>query len=118
MSNITGNDWGSCVKNVQVDNGRSTVQVPSLDCIPSVFQNVIGAALLFAGVVALFFIIYSGIKFILSGGDAKQVEGARNTLTYAIIGLLVILLSFFIINLIGGITGVTCIQMFGFNNCK
>jgi thiosulfate reductase cytochrome b subunit len=101
-------DWGSCVVN----------DVPTLNCLPVVFENVIRAALLFSGVVALFFIILSGIKMITSGGDPKQLEGARQTLTYAIIGLVIVLLSFFIISTIGYITGVQCINQFGFTNCK
>lgn len=100
-------DWGDCVKG----------GVATLECIPKVFQNIINGALLFSGVVALFFIIFSGIKLMLSQGDPKQVEGARQTLTYAILGLVLILLSFTIINLISYVTRVECIKLFGFSNC-
>lgn len=100
--------WGNCVQ-----DGAAT-----LSCIPIVFKNIVTATLVFVGVVAVFLIILSGIKFITSGGDPKQVEGARNTLTYAIIGLVVVLLSFLIINVIGRITGVECINDFGFNSCQ
>lgn len=96
----------------------TTQGVATLNCVGPLFKNVIDALLAFAGVAALFLIIFSGIKFITSGGDPKQVEGARKTLTYAIMGLLVIFLSFFIINLISQTTGVSCIKMFGFTNCK
>lgn len=92
--------------------------VPKLTCIPTVFQNLVSWALILAGVVAVFLIVISGYKFINSGGDAKQVEGARQTLTYAIIGLLIVFLSFFIINVISGVTGVECIKIFGFSHCQ
>lgn len=101
-------DWGNCVEN----------GVATLKCIPVVFNNVVLAALTFAGAVALILIIVSGIKFIFSGGDAKQTEGAKNTMTYAIIGLVLILVSFFIINIISNFTGTTCIQVFGFDSCN
>lgn len=101
-------DWGTCVK-----DGAAT-----LECIPKVFQNVINGALLFSGVVALFFIIFAGIKLMLSQGDPKQVEGARHTLTYAILGLFLILLSFLILSLISYVTRVPCILKFGFESCK
>ena len=103
-------DWS---KTGCVQNGAATLQ-----CIPAVFKNVVSWAFILAGIAAVFFIIFSGIKFITSGGDPKQVEEARKTMTYAIIGLLVILLSFAIINIIAGITGVSCITAFGFDNCK
>jgi hypothetical protein len=101
--------WNSCL---------SPEGVATLACVPIVFQNVVNAALMFSGVVAVGFIIWSGIKMINSGGDPKQVQGARQTLTYAIIGLIVILLSFFIVSLVSNIFGVSCIQQFGFDNCK
>ena len=87
-------EWGTCL----VDG------VATLRCLPVVFQNVISAFLLFVGVVALFMIIYSGIKLITSGGDPKQVEAARKIMTYAIIGAVIVLLSFAIIYFIGYVT--------------
>ncbi len=93
-------------------------EVLTFNCIPYLFQNLLTWLFAFAGIAALFFIIFAGIKFITSGGDAKQVESARKTLTYAIIGLVVILLSGLILNLVSDITNVGCIEMFGFTNCQ
>lgn len=87
-------DWGSCV-----DNGVATLR-----CLPVVFHNTVSAFLLFIGAVALFLIIWSGIKFITSGGDPKQVEAARKIMTYAIIGAVVVLSSFTILYFVGFIT--------------
>lgn len=101
--------WGECVKDIAEAKGVATLQ-----CLPILFQNVIRGALLFAGIAAILFIIYSGFKYINSGGDPKQLEGARHTLMYALLGLTLILFSFLIINLISSITGVSCIKTFGF----
>ncbi len=92
--------------------------VATLECIPAVVRLAIDWLFIFAGIAALFFIFFAGFKFMTSGGDPKQVEGARKTLTFAIIGLVVILLSFAVINLISQLTGATCILNFGFNICK
>lgn len=92
-------------------------KVGLLTCIPYLFENVVTAAFLFAGIIALIFIVLSGIKFLTSGGDPKQLEGAKNTLTYAILGFILILLSFAILNFISQIAGVPCITKFGFGNC-
>ncbi len=92
--------------------------VATLDCLKYAFSNVVDWAIALAGLTAVFFIIFAGFKFLTSGGDPKQVEGARKTLTYAIAGLIIVFLAFAIIKLIGTITGATCINTFGFNTCK
>ena len=91
--------------------------VATLNCIPVIVKNIIYWLLVFSGVVAVFIIIISGIKLLTSGGDPKRVEGARKTLTWAIIGLILILLSFAIVAIIADITGVGCIKLFGFDQC-
>lgn len=73
-------------------------------------QNMVQLALnlifILAIVLAIVFIIFSGIQWILSGGDKQKVQAARNRLIYTIIGFLVIAASFLIvrtiITLLGG----------------
>ncbi len=68
------------------------------------FSTIVGKviALLFilAVVVALGFLIWGGIKWILSGGDKAGVEAARNTIVAAVVGLVIVFLSYFILNFI------------------
>ena len=75
-----------------------------------VIKVIINWSIVLAGIVALFLIIYSGIKFINSGGDPKSIDAAKKALTYALIGLIVVLLSFFIINFIATFTGVDALR--------
>lgn len=90
-------EWGSCLEG----------DVATLKCIPVVLQNVVNFLVMFAAVVAVFLIVWSGIKFVTSQGDQQKVESARKTMTWAIAGLIFILASFFIINFIAQFTGVT-----------
>lgn len=106
-------NWKDCSPNPSIPGYDG----PTLNCIFLLIQTIISWALTFAGVVAVILIIFSGIKFITSGGDPKQVEGAKKTLTYAIAGLVLVLLSFTIINLIAYATGVSCISLMGFDTC-
>ena len=79
--------------------------VLTIACIPIIIQNLVTFAFYLAGTVALFFIIWAGIGFITAGGDKEKIEKAKKTLTYAIIGLVFILLSGFFIKTIGALTG-------------
>lgn len=96
-------NWGNCVV-----KGVATVQ-----CIPVLFANVLNVLFMFAGTVAVFMIIISGFRFILSSGDAKQLDGAKKTLTLAVIGLIIILLSYLILSVLAKVTGVSCLLVFG-----
>ena len=45
-------------------------------------------------------LVYGGLRYILSGGDSKKVTDAKNTVLYAIIGLIISLLAFDIVNFV------------------
>lgn len=55
-----------------------------------------------ATVLSLIFIIVAGIRYATSGGNAQQITGAKNTITYAIIGLIIAILARSIIGFIIG----------------
>lgn len=93
-------------------------EVPTLACIPVVMQNVISALLLFAGASAAILIVYGAIRMINSGGDQKTLAGSRQIITYAIIGLILVLLSFAFIYTIAYITNTNCITELGIDVCK
>jgi len=110
-------DWNACSKAVMNSSNTEVGRIPTLDCIPALFSEAVYWAFLIAGSVAVVMIIWAGIKYIRSGGDQKQVQSARQTLTFGIIGLIVVLSSVFIINLVSFVTGAKCITRFGFKTC-
>lgn len=104
--NLITHEWGACLDKTIDPEG-----VPTLSCLWVVLQNIINVFTTLAGIIALILIIYSGIKFIRSGGDKERIESARKTLTFAIIGLIFIMFAFFIIIIISNITGVSVITL-------
>ena len=65
-----------------------------------VFKQVTNVILYIAGVVAVIMLIIGGIKYVVSGGDSKKVTDAKNTVLYAIIGLIICFLAFAIVNFV------------------
>lgn len=51
-------------------------------------------------VLALFYLIWGGIKWLLSGGDKAKVDAARQHIVAAIVGLVIIFLSYFVLSII------------------
>lgn len=64
--------------------------------------GIVGTAVTFiliiAVLIALFFLILGGIRWITSGGDKAKVDSARQTITAAIVGLVIAFLAFFILS--------------------
>ena len=65
-----------------------------------VFKQITNTVLYIVGIVAVIMLIVGGIKYVVSGGDAKKVTDAKNTVLYAIIGLVICLLAFAIVNFV------------------
>lgn len=74
--------------------------VPSLGCLAQIVTNVIGIAFLFLGAVTVLFLLWGAIRFIISRGDPKGLQEAQKTMTYAIIGAVVVLAAFILINMV------------------
>lgn len=66
---------------------------------------VVAIAIILAGVLSVFYIFVGGISFILSGGQEEKIKRAVHTIRYAIIGLIVTILSVTIIKIVGYIFG-------------
>jgi hypothetical protein len=67
-----------------------------------VVQTIVNTLLFILGAVCVIVIIIAGITYTTSGGDAALVTKAKNTLLYAIVGLIVAILAYPIVNYIIG----------------
>jgi len=73
---------------------------PENNCEDGVVTKGINTALFVIGALAVIMLIYGGIRYTISAGDSKQVEAAKNTILYAIIGIIVALLAGAIVNFV------------------
>jgi len=73
--------------------------------LPQLIMSVVQLMLLFAGGVAIVFIIVGGYWYITSAGNEEQSEKGRKALTNAIIGIIIIVLSYAIINVVQNTIG-------------
>lgn len=92
--------------------------VATLDCFPLIFQRFVVGAFWFAGITAVIMIAFAGIQMILAQGDAKKLEGARHIFMYAIFGLVIIFTAALIVSIVALVTGVTCLNIADYENCK
>lgn len=84
-------------KGVNAVSGTSTTACDSSgvndDAVATAARNIVNLFSIIVGVAAIIMIIYGGFRYITSGGDSGRVGNAKNTLIYAIIGLVVVALA-------------------------
>jgi len=71
----------------------------------SIFTTIVNVLLFIIGAISVIMLIIGGIRYTLSGGDSGSVTAAKNTIMYAIIGLVIAFLAFAIVNwVLGAVT--------------
>jgi hypothetical protein len=101
----TANWRGVCVSGK--DNDVATIQ--GLECL---IANVFTVIITLIGLSAFVMLIVGSVRWLVSGGNSSNLDKAKSTMTYAIIGIVVTLSAFIVINLIAGFTGVESIKEF------
>ncbi len=82
----------------------------SSNTLQQYIQIVINVLLGTIGVVAVIMLIIGGFRYVLSQGDEKATKGAKDTILFAIVGIVVAILAFAIVNfVIGSIGGTTSV---------
>ena len=66
----------------------------------NVVKNVLNTVFVWTGIIAVIVIIIGGILYIIAQGDPGKITRAKNTILYAVIGLIVSLLAFAIVNFV------------------
>jgi hypothetical protein len=66
----------------------------------SIFTTVVNVLLFIIGAISVIMLIYGGIRYTISAGDSGAVTAAKNTILYAIVGLIVAFLAFAIVNFV------------------
>lgn len=94
-----GNDCGSpaeCIKQGTTDVGGGSNQPKLEDGI----KTIVNVMLFILGAIAVIMIIIGGIRYATSNGDASGTKAAKDTVLYAVIGLIVAILAYAIVNFV------------------
>ena len=90
---IGGDD--SCTGKAAKSSGQQT---GSLFGEGSIVTNVINIMLFIVGILCVVMIIFSGIRYVISNGKSDQVKSAKDTLMYAIVGLIIAIIAYALVN--------------------
>lgn len=98
---------GECLaqgSNLNTENIGGSCNPDGLDQGTNKIQSIVTLAVnifsVIVGIVAVIMIIYGGFKYITSGGDSGNITSAKNTIIYAIIGLVIVALAQFVVKFV------------------
>ncbi|NCS82989.1 hypothetical protein GW746_01050, partial [Candidatus Saccharibacteria bacterium] len=86
-------------------NADSAICQNADDDIGGVIGIIVNTLLYILGAVSVLMIIIAGIRFATSGSDASSVQSAKNTILYAVVGLVVAFLAYAIVNWVFNLFG-------------
>ena len=89
----------------QVSEGISTATTSemkgkSIDGKDGLIKTVVNVLLWAVGILSVIMIIFSGFRYITSAGDASKTKSAQSTLTYSVVGLIVAIMAYAIVNMV------------------
>lgn len=85
--------------------GFDTSGIPFLN-LGSLMSNILALLFFFAALLAFLFIIIGGIQWITAGGDKAAAQAARDRITAAVVGLLIVVASFAITMILSVVLGI------------
>jgi len=84
------------------NSARGDDQVVNLFGSTGIFSTITNTLLFLLGAISVIMIIIGGLRYVISGGDSAAVTAAKNTILYAIVGVIVAILAYAIINFVIG----------------
>lgn len=80
--------------------------VPTFLGFKCLLKNIIASVLGIAGIVLFVMLIFGGFRYLTAGADPEAAESAKKIITYAVLGFVMLIVSYLIILLIAQISGV------------
>jgi len=65
-----------------------------------VFSEISSVLLFIVGAIAVIMIVIGGLRYVISGGDASQVQAAKNTILYSLVGIIIAILAYAAVNFV------------------
>lgn len=89
----------------QVSEGINTATTSemkgkSIDGKDGLIKTVVNVLLWAVGILSVIMIIFSGFRYITSAGDASKTKSAQSTLIYSVVGLIVAIMAYAIVNMV------------------
>ncbi len=98
-ASLSGNASAQVSKGIDTAT-TSEMKGKSIDGDKGLIKTVVNVLLWAVGVLSVIMIIFSGFRYITSAGDASKTKSAQSTLIYSVVGLIVAIMAWAIVNMV------------------
>ena len=84
------------------NSAKGADQTTDLFGASGTFSTITNVLLFIIGAIAVIMIVIGGLRYVISGGDSGQITAAKNTILYAIVGIIVAILAYAAVNFVIG----------------
>ncbi len=96
QGNICGGTNASASDSQSCQTGAANTQISNL------MTRIINFFSLLVGIVSVIMIIIGGFQYVMSNGDSGKISTAKNTIIFALVGLIIVAMSQFIVHFVLG----------------
>lgn len=100
--------------------GYAASDVPTIQGLECLVANILANVITLIGIASFVMFLLGGFRYLTAGANAKGMEAGKNSISFAILGIILALASFLILNILAEVTGVKTILQFNtqFENIK
>lgn len=95
---------------INIDRLKAGDNLIRINNIGTVISSAVGILLIISAILAFLFLVLGGIQWITSGGDKAGMEAARNKITHAIVGLVIVASAWAIMLLVQSFLGISILD--------
>jgi hypothetical protein len=82
------------------ESARGVDQAATLFGATGIFTTISNVMLFIVGAISVIMVIIGGLRYVISGGNSSNITAAKNTILYAIVGLIIAIMAYAIINFV------------------
>ncbi|MBP7768514.1 hypothetical protein KA082_01640 [Candidatus Woesebacteria bacterium] len=106
-------EWsGVCVGSATMNSGIDASDVATIQGFQCLLANSFIVIISFIGLAGFVMFIVAAFRYMVSAGSSKGAEAAKNTATHMVIGIIVALSGFIILNLLSSFTGINLTKIY------
>ena len=100
LPTFAANSGDPCSQDVPAEVQAAAGCGSTSNALPGVIVGIINAVIGISGLIAVVYIVVGGVQYMTSTGDPGKIEKAKKTILYAVIGMIVCVLAFAIVNFV------------------